>query len=90
MPPMLADRFAAAGAREPLNALGEPDRAELTALLLRVHDFDELPGRWQAALLAAETGASSGAGVAAAATAAHSRPGAAPRATRRVPLAASG
>jgi len=56
MPPMLVDRFAAAGAREPLNALGEPDRAELTALLLRVHDFDDLPGRWQAALLAAETG----------------------------------
>ncbi|MDA0170049.1 hypothetical protein OJ998_13205 [Solirubrobacter taibaiensis] len=53
---MLADRFAAAGAREPLNALGEPDRAELSALLLRVEDFDELPGRWQAALLAAETG----------------------------------
>ena len=62
MPPMLADRFAAAGTREPLNALGEPDRAELTALLLRVEDFDELPGRWQAALLAAETGASSGGG----------------------------
>ena len=53
---MLADRFAAAGAREPLNALAEPDRAELAALLLRVEDFDELPGRWQAALLAAETG----------------------------------
>ena len=62
MPPMLVDRFAAAGAREPLNALGEPDRAELAALLLRVEDFDELPGRWQAALLAAETGASSGGG----------------------------
>lgn len=56
MPPMLADRFAAAGTREPLNALAEPDRAELSALLLRVADFDELPGRWQAALLAAETG----------------------------------
>jgi hypothetical protein len=59
---MLADRFAAAGAREPLNALAEPDRAELAALLLRVEDFDELPGRWQAALLAAETGASPGGG----------------------------
>ena len=57
MPPMLADRFAAAGAREPLNALGEPDRAELTALLLRVAGLRRVsPGRWQAALLAAETG----------------------------------
>ena len=56
---MLTDRFAAVSARDPLNALGERDRAELTALLLRVEDFDELPGRWQAALLAAETGASS-------------------------------
>ena len=59
---MLTDRFAAVSAREPLNALAEPDRAELTALLLRVSEFDELPGRWQAALLAAETGASSGCG----------------------------
>jgi hypothetical protein len=56
MPPMLAERFSAAGSREPLNALGDLDRAELTALLLRVRDFDELPGRWQAALLAAESG----------------------------------
>ena len=53
---MLAERFAAAGTREPLSALCEPDRAELTALLLRVDDFDELPGRWQAALLSAESG----------------------------------
>ena len=56
MSSMLAERFAAADSREPLNALGEPDRAELTALLLRVHEFDELPGRWQAALLSAESG----------------------------------
>jgi hypothetical protein len=56
MPAMLAERFAVAGRREPLNALSEPDRAELAALLLRVSDFDELPGRWQAALLSAESG----------------------------------
>ena len=53
---VLKDRFVAAGEREPLNDLCEPDRAELAALLVRVDDFDELPGRWQAALLTAESG----------------------------------
>ncbi len=57
MTTMLAERFAAAASREPLNDLAETDRAELTALLLRAEDFDELPGRWQAALLAAEADA---------------------------------
>ena len=53
---MLADRFAAASANAPLNDLGDPDHAELAALLLRVGEFEDLPGRWQAALLAAEVG----------------------------------
>jgi hypothetical protein len=59
---LLAERFAAASASEPLNDLAARDRAELDVLLARVEDFDELPGRWQAALLAAETqrGSSSG------------------------------
>jgi hypothetical protein len=57
MPPMLVERFAAAASRQPLNDLGETDRAELAALLLRTDDFDELPGRWQAALLSAESDA---------------------------------
>lgn len=60
MQAVLKDRFAAACACEPLNALGEMDRAELTALLLRVEEFDELPGRWQAALLTAELGRGGG------------------------------
>ena len=54
---LLVDRFGAAAQAEPLNDLSELDRAELTALLLRVRGFEELPGRWQAALLCAEAGA---------------------------------
>jgi len=56
MPAMLAERFAAASAAEPLNDLGADDRAELSALLARVDEFEDLPGRWQAALLTAEAG----------------------------------
>jgi hypothetical protein len=55
----LAERFAAAAGSQPLNDLAVRDRAELEALLGRVEDFDELPGRWQAALLTAETQRSS-------------------------------
>jgi len=55
----LAERFAAAAASQPLNDLALRDRAELAALLGRVDEFDELPGRWQAALLTAETQRSS-------------------------------
>lgn len=56
MQAVLKDRFAAACERAPLNDLGDSDRAELSALLLRTGKFDELPGRWQAALLTAESG----------------------------------
>lgn len=57
---VLADRFSAASASEPLNALSELDRAELTALLVNGTEFEDLPGRWQAALLRAEGAHSSG------------------------------
>ena len=53
---LLRERFAAAADREPLNALGEVDRRELDALLERLDELEELPGRWQAALLSAEAG----------------------------------
>jgi hypothetical protein len=52
----LAARFHAASAREPLDALPPAAAAELAALLTQVEDFEDLPGKWQAALLAAEGG----------------------------------
>jgi hypothetical protein len=52
----LQDRFAAAMGSEPLSDLGPGDRAELDALLATCGSPEELPGRWQAALLAAEGG----------------------------------
>ena len=48
-------RFAAAAACEPLSALGATARDELAALLAAPCAFEELPGKWQAALVAAET-----------------------------------
>jgi hypothetical protein len=57
---MLVDRFAAAADAAPLNDLGDSDRRELDALLSSVGEFEELPGRWQAALLSAEAQDSSG------------------------------
>jgi hypothetical protein len=50
----LRARFAAAAANEPLNALSAVDRTELELLLTRAAELQDLPGRWQAALLAAE------------------------------------
>ena len=58
--PDLRHRFARAGRAEPLCALAPDAQAELAAQLDRVRDFDELPGKWQAALLRAEA-ASAGA-----------------------------
>ena len=52
----LRGRFDAAAAGAPLNALAPADRHELDALLERVREFEDLPGRWQAALLSAEDG----------------------------------
>jgi hypothetical protein len=51
---MLRERFAAAAGREPLNDLAPADRRELAALLEDAAELEDLPGRWQAALLAAE------------------------------------
>jgi hypothetical protein len=51
---MLRERFTAAAENEPLNDLAAADRRELDALLERVSRFEDLPGRWQAALLSAE------------------------------------
>lgn len=51
---MLAERFRAASDRPPLSALCPADRRELAALLEQEPAFEELPGRWQAALLGAE------------------------------------
>ena len=59
-PPSLRERFAAAAGGEPLRALSGEQRAELEAALAAVTAFEELPGQWQAALLAAETGAAPG------------------------------
>jgi len=52
--PGLRGRFARAAAAEPLCALSPAARAELDGLLGRARELDELPGRWQAALLRAE------------------------------------
>jgi hypothetical protein len=57
---VLTDRFAAAAEVAPLNDLAAGDRRELDALLASVSDFEDLPGRWQAALLSAEAQDSSG------------------------------
>jgi hypothetical protein len=55
-PPSLGARFAAAAAREPLCALSPAARAELAAVLEAAAELGDLPGKWQAALLAAEAG----------------------------------
>ena len=54
-PPDLRARFEAADVRTPLS---EHQRAELDAVLSTARAFEDLPGKWQAALLAAEAGAS--------------------------------
>lgn len=51
---MLAERFEAAAGHEPLSGLAPADAAELAAVLRRAERFEDLPGRWQAALLSAE------------------------------------
>jgi hypothetical protein len=50
----LADRVAAASAHAPLSALAPADRLELDTLLQIADGIEDLPGRWQAALLQAE------------------------------------
>lgn len=51
---MLAERFRAVADRLPLSDLGPADRQELASVLERTGAFEDLPGRWQAALLSAE------------------------------------
>jgi hypothetical protein len=53
-PPDLAARFRAAAAEEPLSALAPAAARELAGVLAAVAAFEDLPGKWQAALLAAE------------------------------------
>jgi hypothetical protein len=52
----LHERFAAAAGAEPLSDLPAAARAELAALLERADEFEDLTGKWQAALLSAERG----------------------------------
>lgn len=54
VPVDLRDRFAAAAAYEPLCDLSETDSHELDEVLAGVDALEDLPGRWQAALLCAE------------------------------------
>ena len=53
----LAERVAAVSDREPLSAISAADRAELDAALAGAAELEDLPGKWQAAILSAETGA---------------------------------
>ena len=52
--PDLRDRFAMAAAYEPLCDLSEADSHELDIVLAGADELEDLPGRWQAALLQAE------------------------------------
>ena len=52
--PPLRRRFERAAASEPLCALSPGARAELAHHLERAVELEELPGKWQAALLRAE------------------------------------
>jgi hypothetical protein len=51
--PELRERFEAAEVRAPLS---QHQQAELEAVLARAGTVEDLPGKWQAALLAAEAG----------------------------------
>lgn len=57
----LAERIAAVDAQAPLGELSAADRAELDALAAQAHALEDLPGKWQAAVLAAEGRAAGGA-----------------------------
>ncbi len=50
----VAERFSAASLNPPLSQLSHAARAELGGVLTRAGAFEDLPGKWQAALLAAE------------------------------------
>lgn len=50
----LAERIAAVGAVAPIGELSAPDRAELDELAAGAEALEDLPGKWQAAVLEAE------------------------------------
>jgi hypothetical protein len=50
----LAERIAAVTAVAPIGELSSADRAELDDLVGRAGDLEDLPGKWQAAVLEAE------------------------------------
>ncbi|HEX8375154.1 MAG TPA: hypothetical protein VF606_08250 [Geminicoccaceae bacterium] len=52
----LAERVQAAAALPPLSELAPADREELQREIARATALEDLPGRWQAAILAAESG----------------------------------
>jgi hypothetical protein len=58
----LRERVEAAAAAPPLSELSAADRAELEAELASAGSFEDLRGKWQAAVLAAELGPQAGGG----------------------------
>lgn len=52
----LAQRAHAALSSPPLSQMSEAQREELLAALAEAAEFEDLPGKWQAAILAAEGG----------------------------------
>lgn len=53
----LSERVEAALEREPLARMSALARAELLAALADARELEDLPGKWQAAILTAEAGA---------------------------------
>ena len=51
------DRFRAASVNPPLSGLSAADSRELAMVLAGAAELEDLPGKWQAALLEAETAA---------------------------------
>jgi hypothetical protein len=50
----LAERIAAVGTAAPIGELSAADRAELDELVVAADALEDLPGKWQAAVLEAE------------------------------------
>jgi hypothetical protein len=50
------ERVEAAMTRPPLSEISAEQRAELEELLAAAEELEDLPGKWQAALVAAEQG----------------------------------
>jgi hypothetical protein len=58
----LLERVRAAAAAPPLSELAAEQRAELEREAAEADSLEDLPGKWQAALLAAELGSGGGGG----------------------------